>query len=155
MASSDSQMDKLQRGCPKRAELPDVNINTGVQSINTERASLRPSTMSTFTRPKKFSLTWLSAQNLQVCFGFLSLESCHFFLYPASLSQLLCQTCVHGTIYMTNPQSTQIQSYIAAHNSIDKLIQCSSETCEHKNAFRTHSKLVQTCSAHTGERVSF
>ena len=34
MASSDSQIDKPQRGRPKRAELPDVNINTGVQSIN-------------------------------------------------------------------------------------------------------------------------
>ena len=40
MASSDSQIDKSQRGRPKRAELSDVNINTGVQSINTERASL-------------------------------------------------------------------------------------------------------------------
>ena len=40
MASSDSQIDIPQRGRPKRAELPDVNINTGVQSIlNTERAS--------------------------------------------------------------------------------------------------------------------
>ena len=37
MASSDSQINKLQRGCPKRAELPDVNINTGAHSINTER----------------------------------------------------------------------------------------------------------------------
>ena len=36
MASSDSQIDKPQRGHPKRAELPDVNINTGAQSINTE-----------------------------------------------------------------------------------------------------------------------
>ena len=37
MASRDSQIDKLQRaGCPKRAELPDVNINTGAQSINIE-----------------------------------------------------------------------------------------------------------------------
>ena len=36
MASSDSQIDKPPHGCPKRAELPDVNINTGVQSINTE-----------------------------------------------------------------------------------------------------------------------
>ena len=36
MASSDSQIYKPQRGRPKRAELPDVNINTGVQSINTE-----------------------------------------------------------------------------------------------------------------------
>ena len=40
MASSDSQIDKPQRRRPKRAELPDVNINTGAQSINTERASL-------------------------------------------------------------------------------------------------------------------
>ena len=38
MASSDSQIDKPQRGRPKRAELPDVNIiNTGAQ---TERPSL-------------------------------------------------------------------------------------------------------------------
>ena len=34
MASSDSQIDKPQHGGPKRAELPDVNINTGAQ--NTE-----------------------------------------------------------------------------------------------------------------------
>ena len=33
MASSDSQIDKPQRGRPKRAELPDVNINTDGQSI--------------------------------------------------------------------------------------------------------------------------
>ena len=38
MASSDSQIDKPQRGRPKRAELPDININTGAQIINTERA---------------------------------------------------------------------------------------------------------------------
>ena len=37
MARSDSQIDKP-RGRPKRAELPDVNINTGAQSINTEEA---------------------------------------------------------------------------------------------------------------------
>ena len=36
MTSSNSQIDKPQRGCSKRAELPGVNINT--QSINTERA---------------------------------------------------------------------------------------------------------------------
>ena len=36
MASSDSQIDTPQRGRPKRAELPAVNINTGAQSINTE-----------------------------------------------------------------------------------------------------------------------
>ena len=40
MASRDSQIDKPQRGCPKRAELPNININTGAQGINTERASL-------------------------------------------------------------------------------------------------------------------
>ena len=39
MASSDSQIDKPQCG-HKRAEFPDININTGVQSINTEKASL-------------------------------------------------------------------------------------------------------------------
>ena len=40
MASSGCQIDKPQCGCPKRAELSDVNTNTGAQSINTERASL-------------------------------------------------------------------------------------------------------------------
>ena len=40
MASSDSQIDKPQRGRPKRAELPDVNMNTGAPSINTKRACL-------------------------------------------------------------------------------------------------------------------
>ena len=40
VASSDSQIDKPQRGRPKRAELPDVNRNTGAQSINTEGPSL-------------------------------------------------------------------------------------------------------------------
>ena len=38
MASSNSQIDKPQCGCPKRAELLVVNIKTGAQSINTERA---------------------------------------------------------------------------------------------------------------------
>ena len=38
MASSNSQIDKPERGRPKIAELLDVNINTGVQSINSERA---------------------------------------------------------------------------------------------------------------------
>ena len=42
MASRDSQIDKPQHGHPKKAELLDVNINTGAQSINTERASIRP-----------------------------------------------------------------------------------------------------------------
>ena len=40
MASSNSQIDKTHRGRPKRAELPDVNKNTGRQSINTGRATL-------------------------------------------------------------------------------------------------------------------
>ena len=43
MASSDSQINIPQHGHPKRAELPDVSINTGAQSINTERAFLNPS----------------------------------------------------------------------------------------------------------------
>ena len=38
MASSDSQIDKPQHGRSKRAELPNVNINTGAQTINSERA---------------------------------------------------------------------------------------------------------------------
>ena len=36
MTRSNSQIDKPQHGHPKKAGLPDVNINTGVQSINTE-----------------------------------------------------------------------------------------------------------------------
>ena len=40
MASSDSQIDKPQHGHSKRAERRDVNRNTGIQSINTERASV-------------------------------------------------------------------------------------------------------------------
>ena len=40
MASSNSQVDKPQRGRPKRAELSDVNRNTDAQSINAERASV-------------------------------------------------------------------------------------------------------------------
>ena len=39
MTGSNSQMNKPQHGRPKRAELPDgIIINTGAQSINTERA---------------------------------------------------------------------------------------------------------------------
>ena len=41
MASRDSQIDKAQHGHPKRAVLLEVNINTGVQSIETERVSLK------------------------------------------------------------------------------------------------------------------
>ena len=40
MASSDSQFGKPQRGHPRTAELPDVNINTGAPKHNTERDSL-------------------------------------------------------------------------------------------------------------------
>ena len=58
MASSDSQIDKL-RGRLKRAELLDVNINTGAQSINTERASLNlifilPANFPTSSKKRKF-----------------------------------------------------------------------------------------------------
>ena len=55
MASSDSQIDKPQRGRPKRAELPDVNVNTGAQSINTEITSLSclPSLLSSLLMGKK------------------------------------------------------------------------------------------------------
>ena len=42
LAISDSQMDKSQRGHPKRAELLDVNINTGVQNINSEKEPTSP-----------------------------------------------------------------------------------------------------------------
>ena len=48
MASSDSQIDTPQCGRPERAELPDVNINTGAQSINTERVSLTHGTHINF-----------------------------------------------------------------------------------------------------------
>ena len=42
MASSNGRIDKPQHRCQtKRAELPNVNINTGMQSINTERVPLR------------------------------------------------------------------------------------------------------------------
>ena len=50
MASSNSQIDKTQHGHPKRAELPDVNINTGAQSINTESFFITLSTVSAHLR---------------------------------------------------------------------------------------------------------
>ena len=42
MSSSDRQI-KPHRGRPKRAELPDENLNTGAQSVSTERDSLQSS----------------------------------------------------------------------------------------------------------------
>ena len=33
MTGSDSQIDKPQHGHPKRDELPNVNLNTGPQSV--------------------------------------------------------------------------------------------------------------------------
>ena len=33
ISSIDSQIDKPQHGCPKRAELSGVNINTGAQAL--------------------------------------------------------------------------------------------------------------------------
>ena len=53
MASSDNQFDKPQRERPKRADLLDVNINTGTQSINTERASLMQVITTTGARGSK------------------------------------------------------------------------------------------------------
>ena len=40
MASSNSHINKPHHGRPKRAELMDVNINTGTQNVNTERPFL-------------------------------------------------------------------------------------------------------------------
>ena len=40
MASCDSQIDQPQLKRPKRAVLLDVNMNTGAQNSNSERASL-------------------------------------------------------------------------------------------------------------------
>ena len=40
LETSESRIDKPPSGRPKRAELPDVTINTDAQSINAERASL-------------------------------------------------------------------------------------------------------------------
>ena len=37
--SSDNQIDKPQRGCPKRAELPDVKINTKTCKAYTEKSA--------------------------------------------------------------------------------------------------------------------
>ena len=62
MASSDSEIDKPQCGCPKRAELPDVNLDTGAQSINTERASLI--IMMVFNPTDKSRGFWTIRQNL-------------------------------------------------------------------------------------------
>ena len=56
MASNNSHIDKPQRGRPKRAELPDVNINTGAQSINTDRASLEKELSPTYTVYSPFPL---------------------------------------------------------------------------------------------------
>ena len=54
MASSDSQIYKPQCGHPERADLPDVNINTGAQSINTERSAL---TIASYFQMHRLSLT--------------------------------------------------------------------------------------------------
>ena len=63
MASSDSQIDKPQPGRPKRAELPDANVNTGTQSIDTERASL---SITFAVESTSASLEWS-----QVCDSFI------------------------------------------------------------------------------------
>ena len=43
MASDDNQIDKPQRGRPKRAELPDVNINTAHKALILRELLLSPS----------------------------------------------------------------------------------------------------------------
>ena len=69
MASSDSQTDKPQSGCPERAELPDVNINTGVQSINAERAALKHfwSLMFHFRCWERITQMWLNNSTIWLC----------------------------------------------------------------------------------------
>ena len=71
MASSVSEFDKPPRGRPKRAELPDVNINTGAQSINSERSRNKHQktieslkgivglTVGCFFETRKQSMTWM------------------------------------------------------------------------------------------------
>ena len=66
MASSDSQIDKPQRGRPKRAELPDANINTGAQSINTEsffnNKNTQSKTQAKLHSPKQFTFQFLHTE---------------------------------------------------------------------------------------------
>ena len=64
MASSDSQTDKPQSGRPKKAELLGVNINTGVQSINTERA------FNSTPNILQFCLRWEGWGVLCTCAGY-------------------------------------------------------------------------------------
>ena len=75
MASSDSQIDKPQCGCSKRAELSDVNINTDAQSINTERACCLKLTSS--------------PQKIDRIFG-KKVEGLHFFLTIRPLNYREC-----------------------------------------------------------------
>ena len=70
MSSSDSQIDKPQRGRPKRVDLPDVNTNTGAQSINTDRAissPCYPSFISLFLDPRRRKLAVI----LPIVFGLI------------------------------------------------------------------------------------
>ena len=57
MASSDSQISKPQRGCPKRAELPDVNINIGTVMNKIE----------TLKQTRETVVYWALSEVLQVC----------------------------------------------------------------------------------------
>ena len=75
MASSNSQIDRPQRGCPKRAELPDVKINTGVQSINTERVCLKFDIVFLHV----FLLLWALISFLGDLFSFLPVLRANFF----------------------------------------------------------------------------
>ena len=81
MASSDSQIDKPQHGRPKRAELPNVNINTGVQSVDTERASLSNNCI-------------LGVEDLRYVFLVLEFKD-----YCAKLFTLGCTVYIHNEVY--------------------------------------------------------
>ena len=67
MASSNSQIDKPEHGFPKRVELQDINtcINTGAQSINTERASLQSNLVSNQVCGLWFVILLFSCMSLQ------------------------------------------------------------------------------------------
>ena len=81
MASSDSQIDKPQCGCPKRAELPDVNINRRAKHY-TERASLYDIVLSngSFFVLRYVLISSLSSADFLQPKSFLSLVVCDLHL---------------------------------------------------------------------------
>ena len=121
MASSDSQIDKPQHGCPKRAELPHVNINTGAQGIITERAETSETFWGQFEVSQRFCF---EAENnfgiMRTCMGsYLCL--CHqlqqmFAWHPM---HLLTHDCNKHEIEMCpkyQPQGTTLQSAAIWHH---------------------------------------